>query len=154
METVNGSCYLGDRLISSGGCEEAIKARARISWVRFRKCAELLLENRFPLKMKDEVCCCIRPAILYGSETWCLKENKKAIFKTSSSSFGRDPHFQMLAVIVLSQHCVSTSKTVSPRIPVGAQCMGHVRIMCSAVCSAAPHAQFNVGARPHSCMND
>ena len=42
-----------------------------------------------------------------------------------SSSFGRDPHFQMLAVMVLSQHRVSTSKTVSPRIPVG----GYVRGM-------------------------
>ena len=71
-----------------------------------------------------------------------------------SSSFGRDPHFQMLAVMVLSQHRVSTSKTVSPRIPVGAQCTGHVRMMCSAVCSAAPHLQFDVEARPHLCMND
>ena len=51
-------------------------------------------------------------------------------FAASSSSFGRNPHFQMLAVMVLSQHRVSTSKTVSPRIPVGAQCTGHVRIMC------------------------
>ena len=45
-------------------------------------------------------------------------------------SFGRDPHFQMLAVMVLSQHRVSTSKTVSPLIPVGARCTGHVRMMC------------------------
>ena len=71
-----------------------------------------------------------------------------------SSSFERDPHFQMLAVVVLSQHRVSTCKTVSPRIPVGARCSGHVRMMCSAVCSAAPHSQFDVGARPHLCMND
>ena len=70
------------------------------------------------------------------------------------SSFGRVPHFQMLAVMVISQHRVSTSKTVSPRIPVGARCTGHVRMMCSAVCSAAPHSQFDVGARPHLCMND
>ena len=42
---------------------------------------------------------------------------------------------QMLAVMILSQHRVSTSKTVSPRIPVGARCTGHIRIMCSAVCS-------------------
>ena len=48
---------------------------------------------------------------------------------TSSSSFGRVPHFQMLAVMVLSQHRVSTSKTVSPRISVGARCTGHVRMM-------------------------
>ena len=75
-------------------------------------------------------------------------------FLSSSSSFGRVPHFQMLTVMVLSQHCVSTSKTVSPRIPVGARCTGHVRMMCSAVCSTAPHSQFDVGARPHLCMND
>ena len=72
----------------------------------------------------------------------------------SSSSFGKVPHYQMLAVMVLSQHRVSTSKTVSPRIPVGARCTGHVRMMCSAVCSAEPHSQFDVGARPHLCMND
>ena len=75
-------------------------------------------------------------------------------WSSSSSSFGRDPHFQMLAVMVLSQHRVSTSKTVSPRIPVGARCTGRVRMMCSAVCSATPHSQFDVGARPHLCMND
>ena len=71
-----------------------------------------------------------------------------------SSSFGRDLHFQMLAAMVLSQHRVSTSKTVSPHIPVGAGCTGHVRMMCSAVSSAAPHSQFDVGVRPHLCMND
>ena len=94
---------------------------------------------------------------------------------SSSSSVGRDSHprqkqqrnsnvvellnhplfrNQMLAVMVLSQHRVSTSKTVSPRIPVGARCTGHVRIICSAICSAAQHSQFDVGARPHLCMND
>ena len=36
VETVNGFCYLGDRLNSSGGCEAAVTARVRIGWVRFR----------------------------------------------------------------------------------------------------------------------
>ena len=32
-----------------------------------------MLGNRFPLKMKGKVCCCcVRSAILYGNETWCL----------------------------------------------------------------------------------
>ena len=32
--------------------------------------------------MKGKVyCCCVRSAILYGSETWCLKENEKAILR-------------------------------------------------------------------------
>ena len=48
VKTVNGFCYLGDRLNSSGGCEAAVTARARIGWVRFRECKKLLLGNRFP----------------------------------------------------------------------------------------------------------
>ena len=82
VETVNGFCYLRDRLNSSGGCEAAVTARVRIGWIRFSECGELLLGNRFLLKMKDKVYrCCVRSAILYGSETWCLKENKKAILR-------------------------------------------------------------------------
>ena len=80
VETVNGFCYLGDRLNVSGGCEAAVTTRVRIGWVRFRKCGGLLLGNRFPLKMKGKVYC-VRSAILYGSEVWCLKENEKAILR-------------------------------------------------------------------------
>ena len=36
VETVNGFCYLGDRLNSSDGCEAAGTAKVRIGWVRFR----------------------------------------------------------------------------------------------------------------------
>ena len=83
VETVNGFCCLGERLNASGGCEAAVTARARIGWIRFRKCGELLLGNRFPLKMKGKVYRCgIKSAILYRSEAWCLKENEKAILRT------------------------------------------------------------------------
>ena len=41
-----------------------------------------MLGKRFSLKMKGKVYrCCVRSAILYGSETWCLKENEKAILR-------------------------------------------------------------------------
>ena len=59
----------GDRLNASGGCEAAVTARVRIGWVRFRECGELLLGNRFPLKMKGKVYRWVRSATLYGSET-------------------------------------------------------------------------------------
>ena len=90
VETVNGFCYLGDRLNASGGCEAAVTARVRIGWVRFRECGELLLGNRFPLKMKGKVYrCCVRSAILYGSETWRLKENDKAILRRTERAMVR-----------------------------------------------------------------
>ena len=61
---------------------------------------------------------------------------------------------QMLAVMSLSQHRVSSSKTVRPRAPCGARCIGHAVRTWSAVCSEAPHLQFGKGARPHLCMNE
>ena len=61
---------------------------------------------------------------------------------------------QMLAVVLLSQHRVSSSKTVRPRAPCGAQCIGHVVRTWSAVCSESPHSQFGEGARPHLCMDE
>ena len=69
VETVNGFLFLGDRLNTSGGYEAAVTARVRIGWVKFRKCGELLLGNRFPQKIIDKVYrCCVKSAILYGSE--------------------------------------------------------------------------------------
>ena len=55
VKTVNGFCYLEDKLNASGGCEAAVTARVRIGWVRFRKCGELLLGNRFPLMVKGSL---------------------------------------------------------------------------------------------------
>ena len=60
---------------------------------------------------------------------------------------------QMLAVVLLSQHRVSSSKTVRPRAPCGAQCIGHAVSTWSAVCSEALYSQFGEGARPHLCMD-
>ena len=59
---------------------------------------------------------------------------------------------QMLAVMLLSQYQVSSSKTVRPRAPCGAPCIGHAVSTWSAVCSEVPHSQFGEGARPHLYM--
>ena len=61
---------------------------------------------------------------------------------------------QTLAVVSLSQHRVSSSKTVRPRAPCGARCIGHAVSTWSAVCSEASHSQFGEGARPHLCMDE
>ena len=61
---------------------------------------------------------------------------------------------QMLAVVLLSQHQVSSCKTVRPCAPCGAQSIGHGAVSTwSVVCSEAPHLQFGEGARPHLCMD-
>ena len=44
------------------------------------ECGELLYVRRFPLKPKGAVYkSYIRPAILHGSDAWCLKESETGI---------------------------------------------------------------------------
>ena len=57
---------------------------------------------------------------------------------------------QMLAVVLLSQHRVSSSKTVRPRAPCGARCIGHAVSTWSAVCSEA-HTRNSVKERDPIC---
>ena len=67
---MRGFCYLGDRVNANGGCEAAVTARARIGWVKFKECGELLNSKRFLLKMKGMIYrSCVRLVMLYGSET-------------------------------------------------------------------------------------
>ena len=61
---------------------------------------------------------------------------------------------QMLVVVLLSQHRVSSSKTVTPHAPCGARCIEHAVSTWSAVCSEVPHSQFGEGARPHLRMDE
>ena len=50
---------------------------------KFRECGELLRGRRFSLRMKGMVHrSCIKSAMLYGSETWCLRESEMAILRT------------------------------------------------------------------------
>ena len=61
---------------------------------------------------------------------------------------------QMLAVVLLSQHQVSSSNTIRPRALCGVRCIGHTVRTWSVVCSEAPHLQFGEGARSHLCMDE
>ena len=60
---------------------------------------------------------------------------------------------QILAIMLLNQHRVSSSKTVRPRASCGARCIRHAVSTWSAVCSEASHSQFGEGARSHLCMD-
>ena len=58
-----------------GGCEAAVTAIIRCGWIKFRECCELLYGKRMPLRLKGAVYdSYVGPAILNGSEAWCLKE--------------------------------------------------------------------------------
>ena len=88
VETVLEFTYLGDRVRADGECEAVVTTRC---WsVKFRECSELLYGRRFPLGLKGAVYkSYVRPAILYGSEAWCLKENEMGILRRTERSMVR-----------------------------------------------------------------
>ena len=68
---------------ADGGSEAAVTARRRIGWMKFRKCGAILSRGRFILKMKGRVYRnCVRPSMLFGRESWCLKEYEMEILKS------------------------------------------------------------------------
>ena len=58
--------------------------------MKFRECGELLYGRKFSLKMQGRIFqSCIRSAMLYGGETWCLKENEMAILRRTEKAMMR-----------------------------------------------------------------
>ena len=57
--------------------------------MKFRECEELL-RRRFSLRMKGMVYrTCVRSAMLYGSETWCLRESEMAVLRRTERAMMR-----------------------------------------------------------------
>ena len=76
-EIVDKLCYLGDMLSKEGGCEHAILKRIQTGWLKFRELSGLLIGKGMSLRAKGIIYTtyylCIRPAMLYGSESWLTK---------------------------------------------------------------------------------
>ena len=73
-EVVDKLCYLGDMLSQEGGCEHAILKRIQTGWLKFRELSGLLIGKGMSVRSKGIIyTTCIRPAMLYGSETWATK---------------------------------------------------------------------------------
>ena len=67
---LNKFCYLGDMLSQEGGCEHAILKRIQTGWLKFRE----LIGKGMSLRSKGIIyITCIKPVMLYGSETWATK---------------------------------------------------------------------------------
>ena len=74
-EVVDQFCYLGDMLNAGGGAEASSIARVRSGWKKFRELLPILTGRAFSHKAKGRLYrACVRSAMLYGSETWPMKE--------------------------------------------------------------------------------
>ena len=74
-EAVQQFCYLGDMLSASGGAEASSVTRRRCAWKNFRELLPILSSSTISLRKKGSFYqACVRPVLLYGSETWPVKE--------------------------------------------------------------------------------
>jgi hypothetical protein len=75
LEVVKSFCYLGDVIEAGGGVEAAVASRIRCAWKKFNELKSILTRKGLSLKVKGRVYgACVRRVMLYGSETWAIKE--------------------------------------------------------------------------------
>ena len=145
-------------------CVNLIKARPLNQHLFSSLCADVDADHK-ALLLHTEVRWLSRGRVLKRVRRRCCRRLKGIHSRPDTNRTGAEGlsfyytrllHFldRMLAVMLLSQHRVSSSKTVRPRAPCGARCIGHTVSTWSAVCSEAPHWQFGEGARPHLCMDE
>ena len=75
LEVVENICYLGDMLGSEEGVERRVITRAGTAWRKFRELLSLLTSRVLSLQARGRLYkACVRSVMLYGSETWAVKE--------------------------------------------------------------------------------
>ena len=73
LEVVDRFCYLGDTMGCEGGAETAVRARVTSAWRKWTDLASLLVNQGIPMSLRGRIhCACIRPVLIYASETWAL----------------------------------------------------------------------------------
>ena len=76
LQCVNEFCYLGDMLSPGGGAESSSICRVRCSWKKFRELLPMLTSKGLSLKLIGKLYdSCVRSVMLYGGETWAIKED-------------------------------------------------------------------------------
>src|SRR5207244_4086203 len=75
LEYVTKCCYLGDMIGAGGGAGDASRIRVRCAWGKFNELKPVLAERCTSLKLKGKIYkACVQSVLVYGSETWPLKE--------------------------------------------------------------------------------
>ena len=84
LEEVTEFCYLGDTINSGGGNDIAAIRRVRSGWNKFRELLPLLTLKEMPLKQRSKLyTACIRPKMIYGSETWAMSKYILDLFEST-----------------------------------------------------------------------
>jgi len=79
LELVDKFCYLVDMLGVDG---DAVEARIRIGWNKFRQLVPLLTNKDVSLIMRGRLySSCVRSSMLHGSETWPVRKENVVVLQ-------------------------------------------------------------------------
>ena len=79
--------------------------------MKFREFGELLSSKRFSLKLKGMVYrSFLRSAMLYGSETWCSRENEMAILRRTERAMEKRRTEDLTEMLGLKETAVQMAK--------------------------------------------
>jgi hypothetical protein len=83
IQEVQQFCYLGDVLDCEAGVERAVRARVAAAWRSWREIASLLVNSTIDLRTRGKVYeACVRPVLMYGSETWALTDRLLGVLRS------------------------------------------------------------------------
>ena len=87
LELVPTFCYLGDMIGDSCGCFDAITARIKSAWKKFRELLPILTNKSISLKSRGRVFqSAIRGVLLHASVTWALtKEDSNRLIRNDNA---------------------------------------------------------------------
>ena len=78
LERVTHFKYLGTTMEEEDGMETEITKRVGAGWRNWKKCSGVVCDRRMPVKLKGKVYkTVIRPAMLYGAETWATTKRQE-----------------------------------------------------------------------------
>ena len=79
LQTVHHFKYLGSGVEETGGMTTEISQRVSAAWRNWKRCSGVLCDRRMPVKLKGKVYkTVVRPALLYGAETWATTRGQEA----------------------------------------------------------------------------
>ena len=71
--------YLGSRMEETGGMATEITQIVSAAWINWKICSGVLCDRRMPVNLKGKFKkTVVRPALLYGSETWATTKGQEA----------------------------------------------------------------------------
>ena len=79
LQRVHNFKYLGSSVEETGGMATEITQRVSEAWRNWKRCSGVLCDRRMPVKLKGKVYkTVVRPALLYGAETWATTRGQEA----------------------------------------------------------------------------